>query len=59
LAGLQSAQTKALYLPLLFLSLAAAGSSVNFFAEINLEVGIQLMAAALGRWLWNFVFWWR
>ena len=59
LAGLKSAQSKALYLLLLFLSLAAAGSSVNFFAEINLEVGIQLMAAALGLWLLNFGFLWR
>ena len=58
LAGLQSAQSKALYLLLLFLSLASAGSSVNFFAEINLEFGIQLMAAALGLWLLNFVFLW-
>ena len=58
LAGLQSAQSKALYLLLLFLSLASAGSSVNFFAEIDLEVGIQLMAAALGLWLLNFVFLW-
>lgn len=58
LARLQSAFSKALYLLLLFLSLAAAGSSVNFFAEINLEVGKQLMAAALGLWLLNFVFLW-
>ena len=58
LARLQSAFSKALYLLLLFLSLAAAGSSVNFFAEINLEVGKQLMATALGLWLLNFVFLW-
>ncbi|MDE0763786.1 MAG: phosphatidate cytidylyltransferase [Cellvibrionales bacterium] len=58
LARLQSALSKALYLLLLFLSLAAAGSSVNFFAEINLEVGKQLMAAALGLWLLNIVFLW-
>ena len=58
LARLRSALSKALYLLLLFLSLAAAGSSVNFFAEINLEVGKQLMAAALGLWLLNIVFLW-
>lgn len=58
LAGLQSAQSKALYLLLLFLSLAVAGSRVNFFAEIDLEVGRQLMVGALGLWLLNFVFLW-
>jgi phosphatidate cytidylyltransferase len=31
---------------------------VNFFAEIDLEVGKQLMTAALGLWLLNFVFLW-